>query len=117
ASQANDPDNNLGYGIPNFSKALQLASKDFGLVNSLTLYPNPTNSNFIKLGFSDMAYKGKVELKMYDQTGRLVKQITMHRSPGYRLEVPLPAGLSSGLYVVQVGWADQLRTLRFVKLP
>ncbi|MFC5270110.1 S8 family serine peptidase [Adhaeribacter terreus] len=117
ATQANNPDNNLGYGIPNFMKAQELVSKDFGLVNTLTLYPNPTNTNVLHLGFAEMAYAGPVDIKIYDRTGRLVDQVLLQRELGQPMEFKLSSAVVSGLYIVQVAWAENVETLRFVKLP
>jgi subtilisin family serine protease len=117
ASQANSPDNNLGYGIPNFVKAQELVAKDFGLVNRLTLYPNPSNANLLHLGFDDLAYAGPVEIKIFDRIGRLIEQHTLQREIGKRMEFTLPSGMKAGLYLVQVAWADKVENLKFMKLP
>ncbi|MBK0402888.1 S8 family serine peptidase [Adhaeribacter sp. BT258] len=117
ATQANNPDNNLGYGIPNFAKAQELVSKDFGLVNTLTLFPNPTNATLINLGFEDLPYAGPVDVKIFDRTGRLVVQHTLQREIGKRMEFTLPSHMKAGLYIVQVAWSDKVETLKFMKLP
>lgn len=77
ASQALSPDSIYGYGIPNFCKAdsiltflLSVNSFDANSENSLSVYPNPFNSNFVIEFYA--AKKETLLIELYDVAGRKI---------------------------------------------
>ena len=73
SSQYEHPDSLLGYGIPDFQKAFSLLAGTNYLpdtTNPFVFYPNPFTKDFTLALFN--YYSGKVDLQIYDTTGRLV---------------------------------------------
>jgi subtilisin family serine protease len=121
ASQYDDPDGDLGYGIPDFWRAhLLLGGRD------LTQLSAPTVLSLMPVPFSDFLdielYAGgaaRMDLKIYDVLGQLVWSTSTGLEPNtysrVRVQNDLLTQLRAGVYVVvaQVG-ASQL-TQRVVK--
>ncbi|MEM1137701.1 MAG: S8 family serine peptidase [Bacteroidota bacterium] len=72
ASQRNSPDNELGYGIPDFSK-LRGSVTGLEKVNALNLqvYPMPFQDSFNIL-FPEQLNEQKVLVEIYDLTGKIL---------------------------------------------
>ena len=114
ATQANAPDNSLGWGIPNFAKANELANP-FVPLAELSIYPNPlADGQDLLLNVPTDLRNTPLTVRVYDVRGALVaeQQLTT-LSP----RAVLAAGqLRPGLYLCRVQWADEApRTLRFTK--
>jgi hypothetical protein len=121
ASQYDQPDGDLGYGIPDFWRAhLLLGGRD------LTQLSAPTVLSLMPVPFSDFLdielYAGgaaRMDLKIYDVLGQLVWSTSTGLEPNtysrVRVQNDLLTQLRAGVYVVvaQVG-ASQL-TQRVVK--
>ena len=72
SSQFATPDNFLGYGIPNFSDALQLGlSVDDEQTFQIKVFPNPVRDNLI---ITQSAMAGTNEIFIYNQLGKLIYQ-------------------------------------------
>ena len=123
-SQALTPDNLLGYGIPNFGLAYNLAnpnaplaaSKPAALRDQLVVYPNPGKDNELYLQLTPAFRAMPLRMLFYDARGALVAEQTLPATTA--AEVRLPAGsLSKGVYTcdVQAGTKIQ-RSVRFIKL-
>ncbi len=68
-NRANNPDNHYGYGIPDFSQALELLHVDDTFTPSemlVRIYPNPSNGCL----HVDLLKGGPTEISVYDMTGR-----------------------------------------------
>ncbi|MEZ5017420.1 MAG: T9SS type A sorting domain-containing protein [Flavipsychrobacter sp.] len=76
-----------------------------GVVADIKVYPSPTNG-IVNIDLP----KGydKVQLKLYDMQGRLVKEV---ESEGLKRSVDL-SGLSYGTYMIQVQYQDQLESFK-----
>jgi serine protease AprX len=69
----NNPNDSLGYGIPDFWKAFQLLQQDNLMLEgelNASLFPNPCN-NYLNLVIQDKDVC-KVEYEIFDASGRLV---------------------------------------------
>ncbi len=77
------------------------------LVNA---YPNPFNSSIVfKV---DGNLNNKIELKIFDIRGRLVKQFTNNNRKNIRKIIWNPVHLSSGLYFVQISNGLEIRQMK-----
>ncbi|HSI89836.1 MAG TPA: S8 family serine peptidase, partial [Adhaeribacter sp.] len=116
ASRANNPDNNIGYGIPNFLTAQQIV-KGPEPGKGISYFPNPLGRGPFTIRFDNKAFAGEVKIEIYDRLGRLVEKETHFKVTGEDLEV-LPVGaVSAGLYFMNVSWSDQNKTFRLIRLP
>jgi hypothetical protein len=95
----------LVLGIPD---AIKTGSENNLLVNAFALegnYPNPFN-NSTKISFS-LPVSNPVKLKLYDITGRFIKNILNRTMTAGRHEILFNAdNLSSGIYFIQLQAAD-----------
>lgn len=78
AHQFDNPDNDYGYGIPDFMRADSLLKSDTVIYNSeyyrSQVLPVPFVNDFTIYFISDKM--GQVEIEVYDMTGRLIYQST-----------------------------------------
>jgi len=114
ATQANAPDNSLGWGIPDFPKANALANPFVPLAD-LSLYPNPlADDQDLRLNVPTDLRNLALTVRVYDMRGALVaeQQLTAPSATAV-----LAAGrLRPGLYLCRVQWGDgEARTLRFAR--
>lgn len=102
------PDNDYGYGIPNFYNAYWLLKTDYDttilkLTSEVTLYPNPfSNELTMTLPLSDEARNTLVEV--FDMMGRKVLSKEVYTRDN-TLQIFTPTeltGLSAGKYVLRL---------------
>jgi serine protease AprX len=106
SSQADNPDNLLGYGIPNFGKAylttIGIDSVNTSADSIIRAFPNPFTS-FLSIDYYSPTPKD-FELRIIDMNGRLAyrKQI----SPGFnnltRIKLTDLEILRAGVYFIQI---------------
>jgi hypothetical protein len=90
-----------------YTYAVSLNNKEFSAKNILSLYPNPTSSNF-KLNYSIS------NLKIFDITGKLVKTYNGNFNKGFSFDI---SNLNQGIYLVQVkNDLKQSLTSKLIKL-
>jgi subtilisin family serine protease len=108
-SQYASPDNNLGYGIPNFRAALygsllDVAEEEEG---AFLLYPNPLLGEELAVSFGQEL---SLVITLVDGIGRTVIERSIFRdSPKTPYQISLPS-LPPGLYVVHL-WDGKNRDL------
>ncbi|WP_210116341.1 S8 family serine peptidase [Hymenobacter fodinae] len=121
-TQATMPNDEVGYGIPNFVRAYNLANPGAPLAATRTtarqelfIYPNPSKDNELFLQLAE-AFRGKPLLvRIYDARGGLVNE--QHLPATSAAEVRLqPLALPKGVYTGSVTAGKEQRTVRFVKL-
>lgn len=117
ASQANQPDSLLGYGIPNFSKAQDIVAKRIQRAKTgFYIYPNPNDdTQTLKLILSE-AYQGKdIKLIVTDSQGSsiLEKQISK-ASKEYVIEQS--KSWKAGTYIIKISDGKNMNTSKFVKI-
>lgn len=121
ASRSDHPDNELGYGIPDFWRAhLLLGGRD------LTQLSAPAALNLMPVPFTDFLdielYAGgsnTMDLKIYDMLGQQVWSSETGLEPNtysrVRIQNDLLTQLRAGVYVVDVQVGDSRLTQRVVK--
>ena len=116
ASRASKPDSLLGYGIPNFQKAFELATRDYGPNQSIGyLSPNPIVNESVTLWINARAWNKPLAVWVYDVTGKTVVEKVISR-PTLRNQLNLgTAVLRQGLYLVRLSSGDRTTTLKLVK--
>ncbi len=113
ASQSTTPDNQLGYGVPNYIAVKNYLESNL-LADEVFIYPNPAAST-LRLAFKNLP-AGQVDISFYDAQGKLlsnpVTTLNWLNSPE---EISL-ANLAAGSYFLKVKTANVSKTFRFVKL-
>ncbi|HEY5465160.1 MAG TPA: S8 family peptidase [Hanamia sp.] len=105
----NDPDDRIGYGIPDFQKAyddlnqqriLQNADSILGNTN-IKIYPNPFNNNFTVLIKPEHTSTGV--FRMYDALGKLyfTKQISLQQGITQVINFSGMQPMGKGLYILR----------------
>lgn len=118
ASQANAPDDGLGYGIPNFLDAHLYLNATTGIAEtsnvSITTFPMPFNESLtVVLPFAPV---GPVQVDLFDATGRSVWTASVTGSVD-RLVLNDPAidALREGAYVMRIAADDQILSRVVIK--
>lgn len=101
-SQADDPDNILGYGIPNFRKALYgevLSVEDQFEEITWKVFPNPLDGEVLNIYFGNSL---ESEFMLTDLNGRTIRTIQVKRGAvkePFRIELE---GINSGVYILRM---------------
>ncbi|MCP9769825.1 T9SS C-terminal target domain-containing protein [Lacihabitans sp. LS3-19] len=115
ASQYETPDNRMGYGIPNYKKAYQIALEVLAIENTdleTIIYPNPIEGNQllnIKIG-GDIIDNNK-EIRVFDSFGRIINQ-------KYQTLAVLNQNINnlpSGVYIIKFRDSNQNKSLKLIK--
>jgi serine protease AprX len=119
ASLYENPDDQRGYGIPNFGIADALLS-DYKLLydtsNQLILFPNPT-SEFTRLIIKS-DYPQAVHLKAYNIVGQPVFTKTVYTNEGvgfFTCEIPEMQVLTTGVYFLYSDANSKNEMIKFVR--
>lgn len=121
ASQYNNPDDQLGHGIPDFILANNILTVISGpeendlLVN---IFPNPVSDDFtIEAGkHGGMgAWDGEITLEITDITGRFIGIQKENRADSGKINVNLLRNAPGGLYFVRLSISNYQSTFKIVK--
>ena len=111
-SQYGSPDDQLGYGIPNFERASVLAD---GL-GQLLIYPNPfSDAQPLAVQWGELDANAPLDATLTNMAGRIVWQ-NRYVSPGLAAFTLPNLNLSAGLYFMTLISGDKKRTVKLVKL-
>lgn len=107
------PEEQLGYGIPNFADILEIENsvKTKQLNSTFTTYNNPfTNSiHFI----SSASHSTDITITLYNISGTIVKSETF--TPNSELIINNLQHLSKGIYIAQIKFNNQHQTIKLTK--
>ena len=107
-TQANTPDNKLGYGIPKFGKIIILANEQ--LPNfQLTISPNPTK-NILKASLPDHFENSNYEISIFNETGNSV----YYKNSFGKFELDV-TNLNMGLYFGKISNSKAVYHFKFLK--
>lgn len=117
ATQSENPDSQIGFGIPNFQKAIETTNSKIPLdpeTEKWKIFPNPLEST---VEFFIQFETGlESELTVFDTSGKLVLKTQMKRAS---IKEPYQVNLSSlspGTYVIQVTDGLQVKRAKLFKL-
>ena len=114
SNRADNPDSYYGYGIPDFSQALELLSVGDTMGNNpvevVSLFPNPSQGS-VRVMLNGGA---KADLTVYDMMGRCLYTYSFNGLNHTTLENYLN-DLEAGMYVINVNSELGSQTLKFVK--
>lgn len=74
--KANSPNNDLGYGIPNFSRAMsqEILGTQIKNPQSFRIYPNPIINNKLYVKVSKEHSQQDMEIYLYNSAGKVIKK-------------------------------------------
>jgi serine protease AprX len=110
ADRYSNPDEQYGYGIPNFKTAyeavLNVDKQNF--INTTTIYPNPVSASFtLKMNRNDL---NGVHVKIYNLLGKKVFEQGNLKSSVLNVSV-----LNSGIYILKITSGKSQKTIKLVK--
>lgn len=110
SSQFTSPDNFLGFGIPNFSDALQLGlSVEDEQPVQFSIFPNPAKDNFI---FTQSVSSEIGEISIYNQLGKRVYQSKVIENYN---QVDA-SNWASGVYILKLNLGTTSKQFKLIKL-
>ena len=108
------PNNEYGYGIPDFEKALDMLNLEncdiFDKKSLFSVYPNPSNG-VVKFTLN---YDVKVTVQVFDMLGKMIYMFDNHNSGMDELDVFL-SNLDEGVYMVKALGEKNIFTTKLVK--
>jgi serine protease AprX len=117
ANYFSNPNDSLGYGIPNFMLAYEMLSvnENAGMYDALVVYPNPVNGDlkFILEG----AHSREMSIEIYDAVGKLIysDKREMNYNSFNLITLPQVQNFSKGIYILKVT-AGKVYSQRIVKM-
>ncbi len=115
SSQAKNPDNLLGYGIPNF-KAVVNYIEQTPQEDTFDVFPNPVNHDTLTIRPFDPNQVATCQLELLSAQGSVVFQGETTFSWLNRAYTVNLAPVSSGYYFLRVTWGDKRFTYKLIKI-
>jgi subtilisin family serine protease len=115
ASQANNPDNLLGYGIPNFQAVVNFQEQTPQLAE-FEIFPNPLVDDTLTISPFDPGVIETCDIEIISAHGQVLGRDTAHfnwLNRNYKTDM---SGLASGIYYIRVFHEKRRHTFRLVKL-
>lgn len=113
-SQAATPDNQQGFGIPNFTRVNVTAIEDEDCSHAIFVYPNPVTQNSVQIRMTGFGEE-TVFLSVFSPQGQLLAERQLVLQAPSPVEYDLSV-LTPGTYLVKVKTACTERVIRLVKL-
>jgi hypothetical protein len=120
ASLAESPNNQLGYGIPNFAEVRLLLEVVAGLENPeasrFAVYPNPADSGFVMIESVKALKAEPLQIEVWDMKGSLLKRIENDNllvEGKARLEL---AQFPEGLLQIRINQAGQTDIFKIINV-
>lgn len=113
ASQASAPDNLMGYGIPDFTRA-KTSLEGLLPLDEISIYPNPTDTGTFSVRFKNTGLQAKVTV--YDLSGRILSQHSISVTASNNPVVIDMSELPAKTYLVKVETTDNFKTFKLIKL-
>jgi subtilisin family serine protease len=116
ASQYENPDNLLGYGIPNFREALYgeiLSVEENGEIIPWKVFPNPMEGNKLTIYFGSSL---SAEFSLIDLNGKTLQNQSLSRNTAkdpYELQLE---GIRPGMYIVQMQDGKLIKQQKLIRL-
>ena len=111
------PDSLLGYGIPDFVRALKAVRvPEYETQKQVVVYPNPFTDVFsVEV---NVPAEQEIDLVLYDQLGRIVRYVRSYRAGAGTGKISFPgmAAMKNGNYMLKVAGRDFVSNLSVVKM-
>lgn len=112
ATLSDSPNNDLGYGIPEFVKAKHL----YEIPDEFSVYPNPVSNNLLKVFFKNPQGQ-TVIVSLHDTTGKeLSIQDSLVNWEGNPIALEFSESIGAGIYFLKVQSPTFTKTIKIVKL-
>jgi subtilisin family serine protease len=115
ASQANNPDNLLGYGIPNFQAVVNFQER-YPHMGEFDIFPNPLADDTLTISPFDPSLIDSCQIEIISSHGQSMGRATAHfdwLNRSYKADM---SGYASGVYYIRVFSEKRRHTFKLVKL-
>lgn len=112
ADNANNPNNDYGWGLPDGSKLLLNAAIEKNKSNDVVVYPNP-NNGFLQINLTDQNNKS-YQLIISDLLGKVLYSQTF-TSIEMLNGIELPSKISKGIYILSLESNELNYRIRFIR--
>lgn len=114
ANNSSNPNNEYGYGIPDFMQALESLyveeKTDVAVKPLISVYPNPSNGN-VNI---DIDVEGDLNMKVYDVMGKMLYDNVINKYNKTMMSEMLMS-LNEGLYIINVVGEERNQIVKFIK--
>jgi serine protease AprX len=116
ASQFSSPDNELGYGIPSFVRAAEVARNlEIPIESGAVVYPNPITDDSFTLALAQSYFGKEVVLTLVDRNGKSLSVSKIFPTQlKNRFEINFEKGIA-GLYILNIQTSDQRTMKKLIK--
>ena len=115
ASNATSPDDEIGYGIPNFNAFANLM-QTVESNQSFAIYPNPVSGNQFMIRANNPDETSEVDIKIFDMNGKIQLKTTLYFSWLNNSQVIDFFTLRKGVYIINLDTGSEIIKLRVVKI-
>ena len=113
ASQYDDPNDQIGHGIPHYELADQLINLQLIIAPiDFTLFPNPATNGIVRIALGEGFVNELLSLNIINQNGQKLMEETI--SNGNGLVTLDLRGLQSGIYLVRLKSRNGIRTKKLL---
>ncbi len=114
ASQPNNPNNEIGFGIANFAAASWTISNPEQDLNEfkIEVYPNPVSEK-ININLNGVAGSEAVSVKLFDVIGNEINSFDFGRVENSEIEMEAPQ--QSGTYLMSIRIGDKVYLRKIIK--
>jgi len=114
ADQAHTPDNEKGYGLPNFVGVKNYLARS-EMSEAVTIYPNPVSNSPLQIMLKEPNDE-QLTVTVYDRLGRILSESTIDatwQNNPFQINVE---GMTPGMYLIKIKGTTLVRTLRWIKV-
>lgn len=115
ASQSSNPDNLLGYGIPNFKAVVNYVEQSHQ-ENVFDVYPNPITQDSVTIRPFDPNQVSSCKVEVLTSQGQTVHEATVNFSWTNRTYTSYVTTLPTGVYFMRIWWGDRRFTYKVIKV-
>ena len=115
ASNATSPDDEIGYGIPNFIAFDNLMQSDES-DQDFIIYPNPVSGSQFIIRANNPDETSEVDIKIFDMNGKIQLKTTLYFSWLNNSQVIDFFTLRKGVYIINLDTGSEIIKLRVVKI-
>jgi hypothetical protein len=109
-SIANSPNNQIGYGVPNFNIAKSMLDNNYSLI-----YPNPSSSNVdTYLWINNVDINKRMEVNVIDAAGKTIQSQVFEISSQINWLNLSGSLLLPGCYILQVKFPDKVQAHKLI---
>ena len=120
AHNAITPNNEIGFGIPTFTRAQNIIVFDETSENpfdaDFVLYPNPTNNDEVAIRLDGALPDGSYDVSIVNENGSLLNRMSFSRESFLNPVALDISNLTAGVYFVNIQSQGRQETIRMIKL-